>query len=141
MGNRNWYCPGSIDSYQFTYQELQKWVEGNVHRMQGDTTLRFAEWALDLASRSLTRGETAVELTNAEFKLLSTFLNHPGRVLSRDQLLALTRSDPGEVFDRSIDYLVMRLRRKLEDNPKQPELIRTEHGAGYIFTAEVETSR
>jgi len=60
-------------------------------------------------------------------------------VLSRDQLLDLTRADGAEVFDRSIDVLILRLRRKIEANPSEPQLIRTERGAGYIFDAKVRS--
>jgi DNA-binding response OmpR family regulator len=66
-------------------------------------------------------------------------VRNPQRVLSRDQLLDLTRVDGTEVFDRSIDVLILRLRRKIEDNPKEPQVIRTERGAGYIFDAKVKS--
>lgn len=99
---------------------------------------RFAGWTLDFAAQRLTGPEgREVELTRAEFALLSAFVRRPQRVLSRDQLLDLTHNDGGEVFDRSIDVLILRLRRKIEANPSQPKLIKTERGAGYIFDAVV----
>ncbi|EIE48675.1 transcriptional regulator [Salipiger aestuarii] len=98
----------------------------------------FAGWTIDLDARVLERpGNAPVALTNAEFLLLETFVQAPRRVLSRDQLLERTRTDGGEVFDRTIDVLILRLRRKIEPNPKAPTLIRTERGAGYVFDADV----
>lgn len=102
--------------------------------------VQFANWELDLTAQRL-RGQDGreVELTKAEFGLLAAFVKRPQRVLTRDQLLDLTRIDGGEVFDRSIDVLILRLRRKIEANPKEPRIIKTERGAGYIFDAKVRT--
>lgn len=98
----------------------------------------FAGWVIDLTARSLeTPAGQAVALTNAEFLLLEAFVRAPRCVLSRDQLLERTRTDGGEVFDRTIDVLILRLRRKIEPNPRSPQLIRTERGAGYVLDAEV----
>ena len=83
-------------------------------------------------------GET-VSLTNAEFLLLEAFVKAPRCVLSRDQLLDKTRAHGADVFDRTIDVLILRLRRKIEANPGAPRLIRTERGAGYVLDAEVES--
>jgi len=101
--------------------------------------LRFAGWELNLRTRRLasTEGER-VELTHAEFALLIAFLGAPQRILSREQLLELSRGHDDEVFDRSIDVQILRLRRKLETNPSRPDLIKTERGAGYFFNARVE---
>jgi DNA-binding response OmpR family regulator len=103
---------------------------------------RFEGWELSVRLRRLTtpRGET-VALTNSEFNLLAAFLAAPQRVLSRDQLLNLSRLHNDEVYDRSIDVQVGRLRKKLEPDASQPRLIRTERGAGYVFTASVEVVR
>jgi two-component system, OmpR family, response regulator len=100
---------------------------------------RFAGWELNMRTRTLTSptGSTAA-LTAGEFNLLTAFLQSPQQILSREQLLAATRVHDEEVFDRSIDIQILRLRRKLEANPSEPQLIRTERGAGYIFTAPVE---
>ncbi|HYD32489.1 MAG TPA: response regulator [Azospirillaceae bacterium] len=101
----------------------------------------FAGWTLDLAAQRLRApDDREVDLTRAEFALLSAFVRRPQRVLSREQLLDLTHGDNGEVFDRSIDVLILRLRRKIEKNPSQPKLIRTERGAGYIFDSAVRTA-
>lgn len=104
------------------------------------TVVQFAGWELDLAAQRLRSPDGRdVELTRAEFGLLAAFVKRPQRVLTRDQLLDFTHGDGGEVFDRSIDVLILRLRRKIEENPSQPRLIKTERGAGYIFDAKVRS--
>jgi len=101
--------------------------------------LRFAEWELDPRSRRLTSNDgERVELTHAEFALLSAFLGAPERILSREQLLELSRGNDENAFDRSIDVQILRLRRKIESDPSRPKLIRTERGTGYFFNAQVE---
>ena len=106
-----------------------------------DHAIRFDRWTLDVQRRELIgEDEIAIPLSTTEFLLLSAFLNHPQMVLSRDQLLDLTRGREGDVFDRSIDNQVSRLRKKIESDPKQPALIKTPWGGGYRFTAEVERS-
>lgn len=99
----------------------------------------FAGWELDMRTRRLTSpaGEV-LALTNGEYNLLIAFLRSPQQVLSREQLLAASRVHDEEVFDRSIDVQILRLRRKLEANPSEPTLITTERGAGYMFTASVD---
>jgi two-component system, OmpR family, response regulator len=105
----------------------------------GAIRYRFAGWELNLRLRRLTSPSGAsVALTVGEFSLLTAFLRSPQQVLSRDQLLAATRVHDAEVFDRSVDVQILRLRRKLEANPSAPELIKTERGAGYVFTAPVQ---
>ncbi len=99
---------------------------------------RFAGWELDLRRRRLASASGAVvELTHAEFELLIAFLRAPRRVLSRERLLALSKSYDEDVSDRSIDVQILRLRRKLEADPSRPALIKTERGAGYVFDAAV----
>ncbi|WP_428414839.1 winged helix-turn-helix domain-containing protein [Pararhizobium sp.] len=78
-----------------------------------------------------------VKLTTAEFNLLSAFLGAPREVLSRERLLAASRMHSGEIVDRSLDSLVLRLRRRIEDDPVKPELIRTARGVGYRFDSDV----
>ena len=103
---------------------------------------RFAGFELNVRLRRLTApGGENVPLTNSEFNLLAAFLSAPQRVLSRDQLLGLSRLHDDEVYDRSIDVQVGRLRRKLQPGKDSAELIRTERGAGYVFTAPVEVVR
>jgi len=103
---------------------------------------RFAGWELSVRLRRLTspRGEP-VALTNSEFNLLVAFLAAPHRVLSREQLLSLSRLHDDEVYDRSIDVQVGRLRKKIDADEIGIPLIRTERGAGYVFTAPVEVVR
>ena len=80
----------------------------------------------------------AIPLSTSEFLLLCALLRHPKMVLSRDQLLDLTRGRAANAFDRSIDNQVSRLRKKIEADPKEPALIKTVWGGGYVFTADVE---
>jgi DNA-binding response OmpR family regulator len=116
--------------------------ETRTRRPEQDTKrvrYRFAGWELNLRSRRLTSpsGES-VPLTNGEFGLLIALLKSPQRVLSREQLLAASRVHDNEVFDRSIDVQILRLRRKIEADASAPALIKTERGAGYSFAVSVE---
>ncbi len=100
--------------------------------------LRFDRWLLDVNRRELVDEEgVGMSLSTAEFDLLKVFLERPQRVLSRDQLLDLARGREAVAFDRAIDTLVSRLRRKLERDPKNPDLIKTIWGGGYLFAADV----
>jgi two-component system, OmpR family, response regulator len=103
------------------------------------TRYRFAGWELSLRTRRVTSpaGEE-VPLTKGEFSMLAAFVGAPQRVLTREQLLTASRVHDNEVFDRSIDVQILRLRRKLEADPSQPRLIRTERGVGYVFATTVE---
>jgi two-component system, OmpR family, response regulator len=100
---------------------------------------RFAGWELNLGSRRLTSPEgRRVELTNGELNLLQALCAAPQRVLTREQLLDLSRLNSAEVYDRSIDVQILRLRRKIEPNPAQPRYIKTERGTGYVFSVPVQ---
>jgi two-component system, OmpR family, response regulator len=110
--------------------------------LQKIRAFRFAGFELNVRLRRLAApGGENVPLTNSEFNLLAAFLSSPQRVLSRDQLLGLSRLHNDEVYDRSIDVQVGRLRRKIQPDKDAAELIRTERGAGYVFTAPVEVVR
>ena len=113
------------------------------HPAQSDTSAprayRFSEWELNLRTRRLNSTSGPVELTHTEYDLLMAFLGAPQRILTREQLLELIRGDDTEVFDRSIDVQILRLRRKIESDPSRPQLIKTERGLGYFFSAKVET--
>jgi two-component system OmpR family response regulator len=100
--------------------------------------VRFAGWTLHLDARRLEspQGKT-VELTTGEYELLAAFVKAPGRVLSRDELLAATRNREAGPFDRTIDVQIGRLRRKIETDPQHPEIIKSVRGAGYVFTPKV----
>jgi two-component system OmpR family response regulator len=104
----------------------------------GGRILRFAGWTIDLVRRELHSPDgVLVELTAGEYDLLTAFAEHPQRVLSRDQLLDITRSRSAAAFDRTIDVQVSRLRRKIE-NGGDPPMIKTVRGAGYVFAVTVE---
>lgn len=101
-------------------------------------TYMFGGWMLSMRQRTLTQSEAGeTKLTAAEFNLLVAFLNAPKQVLSRERLLAASRVHSEEVFDRSIDALVLRLRRKLEMDPSKPGLIKTARGIGYVLDCGV----
>ncbi len=103
-----------------------------------DASFVFAGWCLKPVMRELIDPDGAlVALTSAEFDLLRVFCEHPRRVLNRDQLLDLTRGREATPFDRSVDTLVSRIRRKIEPDPKSPALLKTVRLGGYLFTPEV----
>jgi two-component system, OmpR family, response regulator len=100
---------------------------------------RFGEFELNLRTRRLKRQDgRAVNLTNGELNLLAALLAAPERILTRDQLLEASRVYDNEVYDRAIDIQILRLRRKIEDDPANPRYIVTERGVGYVFRAPVE---
>jgi len=101
--------------------------------------LRFDRWRFDPAARELLdEAGMVVPLSTGEFLLLNALLQHPGLVLSRDQLLDLTRGREAVPFDRSVDNQVSRLRKKIERDPRNPALIKTHWGGGYSFAGKVE---
>src|SRR6201987_1005989 len=136
----------------FSPRELLARIRGLLRRSRSHETVadglarirayRFAGWELNVRLRRLKspQGEV-VPTTNSEFNLLVAFLAAPQRVLSREQLLELSRLHNDEVYDRSVDVQVGRLRKKIEPKGNRAQLIRTERGAGYVFTAAVETVR
>lgn len=136
----------------FSPRELLARIRALLRRAQAQATVadaiakvrayRFGGWELNIGLRRLRAADgTSVELTNGEFSLLTAFLSSPQRVLTRDQLLELSRLHNAEVYDRSIDVQILRLRRKIEPDPANPRFIRTERGAGYVFQATVEAIR
>jgi len=109
-------------------------------RPLGVRAYRFDGWELNLNSRRLRANDgRELALSNTEFNLLVALLGSSERVLSRDELLDLSRLHNDEVFNRAIDVQVMRLRRKIESDPAEPRYIRTERGAGYLFGLPVQT--
>jgi two-component system OmpR family response regulator len=109
--------------------------------MQPDTarSLAFAGWTLDVATRNLhSPAGVVVALSGTEYKLLRIFLAHPNRVLNRDLLIDLMLSRDASPFDRSIDVQVSRLRHRLAEDAKEPAIIKTVRGEGYVFAAAVE---
>lgn len=116
----------------------QSMIESPTHAAQETAQLYFDRWCLDLSRRELRDEQgVTVSLSTAEFDLLRVFTQHPHHVLSRDQLLDLARGREAQAFDRAIDTLVSRLRRKLELDSKQPQLIKTIWGGGYMLVADV----
>ena len=111
----------------------------NASAIEGATTLTFLGWRIDIRLRELRNPEGArVAMTSAEFDLLRTFCERPGRVLSRDSLLDLTQGRSAGSFERSIDVLVSRIRRKIEPDPQEATMIKTVRSGGYVFTPRVE---
>jgi DNA-binding response OmpR family regulator len=101
--------------------------------------VRFAGWTLDLASRELTGPDKAtLDLTTAEFNLLEALVLRPQRVLSRDTIMDVLKGHDWTPFDRSIDAMVSRLRRKIEPDPAAPRLVKTVRGVGYMLSCPVE---
>jgi two-component system, OmpR family, response regulator len=100
--------------------------------------LTFNGWVLDIGRRALESDRHAAQtLTTAEFNLLELFARRPQRVLSRDIIMDLLKGHDWTPFDRSIDALISRLRRKIEDDPDDPQLVKTVRGVGYIFACDV----
>ncbi len=132
--------------YPFSTRELLARIRALLRRSRSQLTVtdrlarirayRFLGWELNVRLRRLMRPDGAVvALTNAEFNLLAAFLNAPQCVLSRDQLLELSRLHNDEVYERAIDVQVARLRKKLGMDPVARDVIRTERGCGYVFAA------
>lgn len=107
------------------------------HQYSRSDVIHFDGWSLHRDDRCLTSpAGLVVALSNAEYRLLTTFLQTPRRVFSRDQLMEQARGRSMEVFERSIDLLVSRLRQKLADDTREPQMIKTIRGAGYIFNVQ-----
>ena len=105
---------------------------------QGCEALTFERWKAIIERRQLISPDGAeVPLTGGEFKLLAAFLKHPGRVLTRQQLMDVTHGSGWHAYERTVDAQISRLRKKLEADPKRPKLLKSVHGDGYVFTATV----
>jgi len=110
----------------------------NLQVSEAARLIRFGQWRLDTSARHLLdEAGTAYPLSGGEFRLLRVFIDHPQRVLSRDQLLNLTRGRDAELFDRSIDLLVSRLRQRLGDDAREQTFIKTVRSEGYVFSQPV----
>jgi len=108
------------------------------HPAEHASELRFAGWRLNTVGRHLIAADgTVVPLSGAEYRLLAVFLAHPQRVLNRDQLMELTQGREADVFDRSIDLMVSRLRQRLGDNAREPGVIKTVRNEGYVLASTV----
>lgn len=107
------------------------------NRLSGKT-VQFDKWRFDLTRRELTGPDNvSLALSSAEFRLLEIFVERPGQILNRDKLLDLSVGRSAEPFDRSIDNMISRLRKKIEDDPKYPKIIKTVWGEGYSLTVPV----
>lgn len=114
-----------------------KALPGNMETADA-SRIHFAGWEFDAISRQLVSPEgVVIPLSGSEYRLLRIFLNHPNRVLSRDQLMDMMRGRETDPFDRSIDVQVSRLRHRLADDAKEPAIIKTVRGEGYILAAQV----
>lgn len=110
----------------------------NLSAIDSAHSIFFGDWQLDTQARHLLDQKgTMVSLSGAEYRLLRVFLDHPQRVLNRDQLLNLTQGREADLFDRSIDLLVSRLRQRLHEDAREPRYIKTVRSEGYVFTAAV----
>jgi two-component system OmpR family response regulator len=136
-------------SKPFNPRELVARIKAILRRSQQHTTTdpnkkthyTFNQWHLDRHTRQLTSPKgLAISLSSGEFDLLLCLLQHPQRILSRDQLLTLTKRREAAPFDRSIDIQISRLRKKIEVDPKNPQLIQTVRGGGYQLSCNVEGS-
>lgn len=129
----------------FSPRELVARIRAVLRRVQSATPVTgdggdiysFGDYRLVEAERALHRGGDVTELSAGEFLLLLAMVRHPRQVMSRDRLLDLVRGRDADIFDRSIDNLISRLRRKLGDDPREPTWIRTVWGGGYSFAGEV----
>ncbi|MGB9990318.1 response regulator [Massilia sp. SM-13] len=110
----------------------------NMQVSEPSEIISFGDWKLDTVGRHLLDADgVEVALSGAEYRLLRVFLDHPQRVLTRDQLLNLTQGKQADQFDRSIDLLVSRLRQRLRDEPREPRYIKTLRSEGYVFSSSV----
>ena len=118
-------------------QSLSNQASAIVDEEEDDDLFHFGDCSFDIPKRKLLKGQKAIKLTKAEYDILVAFVANPSRVLSRDRLLNLVEHRVEAPNDRTIDVLVRRLRNKIEDNPKDPELFITIHGEGYMFAADL----
>ncbi|RCU49274.1 response regulator transcription factor [Corallincola luteus] len=127
----------------FSPRELLARIKALLRRVrytqrQQPRLLNFANWQLDITTRQVTHLDGEVlELSGADFNLLQLFLKHPNEVLDRDTISDTIRGREASPFDRSIDVQISRLRQRLRDSGKQPKLIKTIRGSGYVLAAEV----
>jgi two-component system OmpR family response regulator len=113
----------------------------NLELIEAGRYFNFGAWQLDTVARHLIDEDgTVITLSGAEYRLLRVFLDHPQRVLSRDQLLNLTQGRDPELFDRSIDLLVSRVRQRLHDDAREPAYIKTVRNEGYVLAMPVEVA-
>ncbi|PHQ66505.1 MAG: DNA-binding response regulator [Sneathiella sp.] len=133
------YLVKPVDSLELTAR-VRNMLKRRSKSKSNDNTMNycFSDWTVDFSTFELTSPKgTSETLSVADANLLRAFIEAPGKVLSRDILLERCELGDEDIFDRSIDTRISRLRRKLEDDPKYPRHIKTIYGAGYVFTAKV----
>ncbi|MFZ2650762.1 MAG: response regulator transcription factor [Burkholderiaceae bacterium] len=131
--------PGSAAANQGPSHGASGAAKGSAAPADNGESFRFAGWLLDRRARVLLSADgVEVALTSGEFDLLSVFVQHPGRVLSRDFLLESTRGRKAGPFDRTVDVQVGRLRRKLEIDPQDPQILKSVRSAGYVLVSHVQ---
>jgi two-component system OmpR family response regulator len=107
--------------------------------VETDDIVRFEGWVLDIGRREISAPDgSKMDLTTGEFDMLAVFVRHPGRVLSRETLMDLTRGRNLEAFDRTIDAQIARLRKKIEVDAANPQMIKSVRGIGYVFTGKID---
>ena len=113
----------------------------SAHEQEQEKQIRFADWVLDRSQFQLfdSKGNSA-DLTTGEYKLLEALIGASNKVLSRERLFELTRESDYDSFDRAVDIQIGRLRKKLNDDPKDPQFIKTVRGVGYMFCGEIKAS-
>jgi DNA-binding response OmpR family regulator len=123
----------------FEPRELLARIQSILRRTRAETKVeikRFAQITVDFKKHLVLLNDKPLDLTATEFEILKLFLRHPGRVLNRNQILDSLWDIDGDVFNRSVDVLISRLRQKLGDDPKNPRFIKTIWGSGYMFIGE-----
>jgi two-component system OmpR family response regulator len=118
---------------------LRRSQSNNAHESgNAPQKLRFGEWTLDLIARHLiSPDQMVIALSGSEYRLLNIFLDHPNEVMNRDQLLNMTQGRDADPFDRSIDIQISRLRQKLREDARSPQIIKTVRNGGYVLTVNV----
>lgn len=130
---------GGADDYvvkPFSARELMLRIKRLLQRVYHEAdaiVYTYDDLSLHTGSMKLYRGEEEIEITSAEYSLLLVLFNHQGQVLTRDQLIELAYGSDYEGYDRNIDSYIKRIRQKIEKNPKEPQILKTKYGAGYIF--------
>jgi DNA-binding response OmpR family regulator len=123
----------------FSPRELMKRINVFLKRIYHETDeikYNFKDLSLQTKSMKLIKGDKEVSITAAEYKLLFVLFKNKGQVLTREQLITLAYGDDYEGYDRNVDSYIKRIRQKIEDNPKRPEILITKYGAGYVFGGE-----
>lgn len=129
------YCPKPFSPRELLARLKAIWRRGTASPSLATPgqTLPLGSWIIDLGTRSISKGDKTVALSEAEFSILKAFAKNPGIVLSRDRLMSLCGGGERDAFDRSIDVRVARARKIVEDDPASPKLIQTARGSGYAY--------